>query len=697
MPEQKRETELKKADILIVGEDAVGLEPVGQILTQDYCVLSAHDGRQAFELLEEYSFRLILLDYSAPGGDRILSCLKENPEWSRIPVIVLTEDVTAETEKHIFAMGALDFIGKPYVPMTVKQRVERILELYGLRQEMESRLEEKTRMLERVSLNSIMAIASTIDAKDAYTSGHSMRVAKCASAIARQLGWDDEKVRNIQYIGLLHDIGKIGVPDSILNKPARLTAEEFSQIKRHPLLGAEILKDVRMIPGVADGARYHHERYDGGGYPYGLKGEEIPLCARIIALADTYDAMTSNRIYRARLPQKRVIAEFERCSGTQFDPQLCELFVGMLKQGFHLPQENRRRKEEAASGEKQRPERKLDREQERIAEENALLLNRVLSEYSRGKNETDSLTGLHNRSFGEARIDRLLAEERQGTFLLIDLDDFKHVNDLYGHLVGDRVLKVLASVLSGLSEERNEVCRLGGDEFVLFLPGTVEKENIKKIIGHVMEDFGQGLAGIGSREMTHLSVGVAQGPQDGSHFLQLYSNADKALYYVKKSGKNAYSFYREEQAQGTVRKPDTDLVHIRDLLEGRINRDTGAFKVPYEEFENLYAYLSRCVKRKGQQVQTLLFTLGDGEGYPQGGGNEDAMAALEVSVAYSLRMVDVGSRYSSLQYIVILVDTNLENGRMVAERVVNQFYKIYGGGQTQLSYDIQTMVVNGEA
>ena len=213
----------------------------------------------------------------------------------------------------------------------------------------------------------------------------------------------------------------------------------------------------------------------------------------------------------------------------------------------------------------------------------------------------------------------------------------------------------------------------------------------------MMEDFGQGLAGIGSREMTHLSVGVAQGPQDGSHFLQLYSNADKALYYVKKSGKNAYSFYREERAQGTVRKPDTDLDHIRDLLEGRINRDAGAFKVPYEEFENLYAYLSRCVKRKGQQVQTLLFTLGDGDGYPQGGGNEDAMAALEVSVAYSLRMVDVGSRYSSLQYIVILVDTNLENGRMVAERVVNQFYKIYGGGQTQLSYDIQTMVVNGEA
>jgi energy-coupling factor transport system substrate-specific component len=150
------------------------------------------------------------------------------------------------------------------------------------------------------------------------------------------MGMDEESVKNINFIALLHDIGKIGVPDAVLNKPAALTDEEYAIIKQHPTTGYDILKDIRIIPDVHLGALYHHERYDGTGYPHGLKGEDIPLIARIIAIADTYDAMTSNRAYRKALTNDIVISEMEKNKGKQFDPALAELFIKMLKDGFSL-------------------------------------------------------------------------------------------------------------------------------------------------------------------------------------------------------------------------------------------------------------------------------------------------------------------------------------------------------------------------
>ena len=181
-----------------------------------------------------------------------------------------------------------------------------------------------------------MAIANTIDAKDAYTAGHSIRVAQCAEAIAQKLGWEKTQMNNIRYIALLHDIGKIDVPDAILNKPAKLSEEEFSIIKKHPVIGNEILNGISMVENIAAGALYHHERYDGKGYPYGLSGEQIPLCARIIGIADAYDAMTSNRVYRSKMTDEMVIHEFKNGRGAQFDPQLTDIFVDMLESGFHI-------------------------------------------------------------------------------------------------------------------------------------------------------------------------------------------------------------------------------------------------------------------------------------------------------------------------------------------------------------------------
>ena len=176
----------------------------------------------------------------------------------------------------------------------------------------------------------MIALAKAVDAKDRYTSGHSARVAAYSREIAKRMGKTEEEQEQIYVMGLLHDIGKIGVPEAIINKNGRLTDEEFAKIKEHPGIGHEILKNVTELPGLATGARWHHERYGGGGYPDGLSGLDIPEEARIIAVADAYDAMTSNRAYSNVRPQEEVRAEILRCKGSQFDPGIADIMVAMI-------------------------------------------------------------------------------------------------------------------------------------------------------------------------------------------------------------------------------------------------------------------------------------------------------------------------------------------------------------------------------
>ena len=191
-------------------------------------------------------------------------------------------------------------------------------------------LAKRKRQLEKVSLQMIQTLSTTIEAKDEYARGHSHRVAEYAALIAGELGWSSEEIMNLKYAAHLHDIGKIGIPDMLLNKPARLTPEEYSVIKEHTVIGAEILKNISLIPHVAEVARSHHEHYDGTGYPDGLAGEDIPLSARIVAIADSYDAMNSRRIYRNALPPEKIFEEIENNRGIQFDPELADIFLKLL-------------------------------------------------------------------------------------------------------------------------------------------------------------------------------------------------------------------------------------------------------------------------------------------------------------------------------------------------------------------------------
>ncbi len=191
-------------------------------------------------------------------------------------------------------------------------------------------VDEKNLKVEKLSYQAMETLAHTIDAKDNYTSGHSTRVAKYAREIAKRMGKDEKTQNSIYFMGLLHDIGKIGIKDEIINKPGGLTEEEFFTIKRHSTIGYDILRDMSEISDIEKGARWHHERYDGKGYPDGLKGEEIPEYARIICVADAYDAMTSKRSYRDSMPQEKVRSEIEKGRGSQFDPRIADIFLSIM-------------------------------------------------------------------------------------------------------------------------------------------------------------------------------------------------------------------------------------------------------------------------------------------------------------------------------------------------------------------------------
>jgi len=197
---------------------------------------------------------------------------------------------------------------------------------------MEEQLAIANRQIE-MGKQTVVAIARTVDAKDQRTSDHSKRVAIYSKQIAQEFGLDDKQCRDIEWAAHMHDIGKIGIPDAILNKPARLTDEEYAVMKSHTTRGAEILKDFTLLDNVIDGAQYHHERYDGRGYPQGLKGEEIPLFARIIGVADAFDAMTANRIYRQQMDFSYVLGEMQKGRGTQFDPQFVDILLKLINDG----------------------------------------------------------------------------------------------------------------------------------------------------------------------------------------------------------------------------------------------------------------------------------------------------------------------------------------------------------------------------
>lgn len=323
----------EKPQILVVDDSSMILSLMRRILEKTYSVATVTSGEQCIESVKTNAPDLILLDFRMTGIDGLetLRHLKSDPKTNAIPVIFLTGDEHNETEILSLQAGAIDFISKnPLVPGVLLQRVKNTIALTSLQKNLQDEVNRQTLQVKVLTREITEALSKTVDAKDHYTKGHSARVAKYSAEIARRMGKSSKEQEEIYYMGLLHDIGKIAVAGSIIRKNARLTDDEFEEVKEHPMAGYEILKTITVLPNLPLGAKYHHEHFDGTGYPDGLKGYQIPEVARIIAVADVYDAMTSKRSYSEIRPQSVVRAEIERCRGTYFDPDIANIMLQMI-------------------------------------------------------------------------------------------------------------------------------------------------------------------------------------------------------------------------------------------------------------------------------------------------------------------------------------------------------------------------------
>lgn len=303
--------------------------------------------------------------------------------------------------------------------------ISQVRDLERTRQQQELR-----KQMETMSLQMIQTLATTIEAKDEYTRGHSHRVAEYSVLIAKELGWKQKDIFHLYNAAHLHDIGNIGIPDAILNKPARLTDEEYAVIKEHTIIGAEILKNITLVKHVVEVARSHHECYDGTGYPDGLKGEEIPIQARIVAVADSYDAMRSRRIYRNTLKSEVIYEQFQKNRGVQFDPEITDAFLRLLDEGRLVIEE------EYAGANVEYGLTEAETEIEKFITN--VISTMCTQEDSEG---FDFLTGLPMRNRGE-KLAAQFMQRYSGFLVFLDMDNLKKINDIYGHKAGDRALKL---------------------------------------------------------------------------------------------------------------------------------------------------------------------------------------------------------------------------------------------------------------
>ena len=372
--------------------------------------------------------------------------------------------------------------------------------------------------LEGDFLDVVRKWGESIESKDIHTQGHCERVADLSSALAAKAGLDENSLFWFRIGALLHDVGKLIVPAEVLNKPGKLTDEEWALVRRHPEAGEQMLADVQFPWDVSPMVRSHHERWDGKGYPDGLAGENIPLPARILCVADVYDALTTERSYKRAFSQLEAIEIMRREVGKQFDPQLFVKFEEMVRRGtVNAP----------AASQRAMPTRRS------------------------GKNgtvtvsEEDDLTGaLVRRAFTNV-ITAVLAERRRTgapvTLLVVDVDQFKSVNDTFGHLAGDDALRLVVGVIREQLRPGQYVGRYAGDEFVILLPGLDADGGraIAEDIRRTTAELAIPLRDQPDRTMSvTLSVGVATAPQHGETFEAMFSAADRALFEAKREGRD---------------------------------------------------------------------------------------------------------------------------------------------------------------
>ena len=531
---------MEKQKILIVDDSEMNRYLLIDILKEHYDVVEAENGVEAISLLSKQrtDFSLLLLDIMMPemDGFEVLAYINKYHWNDTFAVIMISAADSPANIKRAYDLGAFDYISRPFDSTIVRRRISNTMFLYARQQHLEKIIVEQFQETEKNNKLMISILAHIVEFRNGESGLHILHVITITKYLLKQLiQLTDQYLLSkadiflISTASALHDIGKISISDSILNKPGRLTAEEFEVIKTHSIVGANILLDLPieqqeapLVKMAAEICRWHHERYDGNGYPDGLKGEEIPIAAQVVALADVYDALTSERCYKKAYSHEEALKMILEGQCGAFNPTLllCLQEIADILESELLdasPEQETKNIQDIRN--------KIDYDRLFPYEKDTFLSSK---QRHLQLLYIDSLTGIYNRRYYDEHFQG--ANDIQA-MVVIDVDNFKHINDNYGHDVGDIVLQSIAQTVLSCVRKTDVVIRYGGDEFVIIffsIPADIFEKKLERI-RHSVDRMT-----IDARPELHMSVSIGGAYGIGT-IKKFFKAADNMMYQSKKT------------------------------------------------------------------------------------------------------------------------------------------------------------------
>ncbi len=434
---------------------------------------------------------LVILDVFIKGKNSLgfIEYLKSK-NYSDVPVIIISGAINPDFIQEAITKGVYDFVPKPFTLSQIKEKIENALNFCLMTKQskkyfshIENLLRERTEKLEQLAIQSVKALANAIEARDPYTRGHSERVAQISVMMGKALGFEEETLTKLQLAGLLHDVGKVGIPDRILLKPGKLTPFEYTIMKEHPNMSALIVSEIDPLKGIVAWIKHHHEYYDGNGYPSGLKQDEIPIQSQLIAIADNFDAITSIRPYREKITKEEAIAYINSQFGKKFSPSLKEIAIKVL--------------------------RECD-----IYEEKKSKIVPFIEKFRESMIYIDYLTGLFWYPYLKKFIDETIQKKQPFYIVYVDILGISKINKELGRIAGDQLIVKTANALSSYFTEPSIVVRSGGDDFIIYAPLDTKtiSEKLDKVKAMIKP------------ENIEIHAKILAFPRDGSTFDELISH-----------------------------------------------------------------------------------------------------------------------------------------------------------------------------
>ena len=549
-----------KQKILIVDDSEINRALLAEILEEQYEITEAEKGSEAISLLSKRrsDFSLLLLDIIMPdmNGFEVLAYIN-NYHWNdSLAVMMISADDSPANIKRAYELGAFDYISRPFDPIIVQRRISNTMLLFARQQRLEKIITDQFQEQDKNNELMISILSHIVEFRNGESGLHVLHVNTITKRLLEQLvrvtdeySLSPVDISLISTASALHDIGKISISDSILNKPGRLTEEEFEEIKTHTVIGANMLSDLPiaqqeapLVKVASEICRWHHERYDGKGYPDGLKGEEIPIAAQVVSLADVYDALISERCYKKAYSYKKALNMILEGQCGAFNPTLL-LCLQEISESLE---------KELMAPDSKREKRNIPNLRDIKDYNNLLSYEKSTVQFHMQQHlrllYIDSLTRVYNRRYYDEHFQDV---NNIQAMVVIDVDNFKQINDTYGHDVGDIVLQNIAQTILSCVRKTDAVIRYGGDEFVIIffsIPADIFKKKLERI------RYSVSILIIDTHPELRISVSVG-GVYGKDTTKRLFKVADNMMYQSKKDkNKVTLCFISERNRTQTMLK-----------------------------------------------------------------------------------------------------------------------------------------------